>query len=209
MASTESFEDYVDSSLTLEDAIKWVEGVEVKQRVVGLADGGIKSPAPAGEDMRKLFMKKRLGTPDEIIELIEKKLPEALMLERQLASVIALMPSADPVMVSHRARAAAQAASIAARLVESEKVCKEYAMAFFPAEARVEGILFWDMILELASKATAQPIETSVPAPVKAPAANSAGVLSKRSEEHTSELQSLMRISYAVFCLKKKISRQY
>src|SRR3546814_3181637 len=28
-----------------------------------------------------------------------------------------------------------------------------------------------------------------------------------RSEEHTSELQSLMRISYAVFCLKKKKSR--
>src|SRR3546814_5081267 len=28
---------------------------------------------------------------------------------------------------------------------------------------------------------------------------------SHRSEEHTSELQSLMRISYAVFCLKKKI----
>src|SRR3546814_10007451 len=30
-----------------------------------------------------------------------------------------------------------------------------------------------------------------------------------RSEEHTSELQSLMRISYAVFCLKKKITKQY
>src|SRR3546814_7173940 len=29
-------------------------------------------------------------------------------------------------------------------------------------------------------------------------------VLDDRSEEHTSELQSLMRISYAVFCLKKK-----
>src|SRR3546814_7370642 len=28
--------------------------------------------------------------------------------------------------------------------------------------------------------------------------------VSNRSEEHTSELQSLMRISYAVFCLKKK-----
>src|SRR3546814_10371346 len=28
--------------------------------------------------------------------------------------------------------------------------------------------------------------------------------LTRRSEEHTSELQSLMRISYAVFCLKKK-----
>src|SRR3546814_2167423 len=30
-----------------------------------------------------------------------------------------------------------------------------------------------------------------------------------RSEEHTSELQSLMRISYAVFCLKKKKKQQY
>src|SRR3546814_6578146 len=30
------------------------------------------------------------------------------------------------------------------------------------------------------------------------------GVSPARSEEHTSELQSLMRISYAVFCLKKK-----
>src|SRR3546814_9114251 len=30
-----------------------------------------------------------------------------------------------------------------------------------------------------------------------------------RSEEHTSELQSLMRTSYAVFCLKKKIRRQH
>src|SRR3546814_5460439 len=29
----------------------------------------------------------------------------------------------------------------------------------------------------------------------------------KRSEEHTSELQSLMRISYAVFCLKKKTQK--
>src|SRR3546814_7867761 len=29
--------------------------------------------------------------------------------------------------------------------------------------------------------------------------------LDSRSEEHTSELQSLMRISYAVFCLKKKL----
>src|SRR3546814_9918603 len=29
-------------------------------------------------------------------------------------------------------------------------------------------------------------------------------IIGERSEEHTSELQSLMRISYAVFCLKKK-----
>src|SRR3546814_2702128 len=34
------------------------------------------------------------------------------------------------------------------------------------------------------------------------------GAMTGRSEEHTSELQSLMRISYAVFCLKKK-NRHY
>src|SRR3546814_6465656 len=34
------------------------------------------------------------------------------------------------------------------------------------------------------------------------------GELLGRSEEHTSELQSLMRISYAVFCLKKKKNKQ-
>src|SRR3546814_1562399 len=37
------------------------------------------------------------------------------------------------------------------------------------------------------------------------PAPESTGVT--RSEEHTSELQSLMRISYAVFCLKKKTTK--
>src|SRR3546814_2101653 len=35
-------------------------------------------------------------------------------------------------------------------------------------------------------------------------AGESLALVSDRSEEHTSELQSLMRISYAVFCLKKK-----
>src|SRR3546814_5207184 len=34
-------------------------------------------------------------------------------------------------------------------------------------------------------------------------------LVTARSEEHTSELQSLMRISYAVFCLKKKIRLRY
>src|SRR3546814_4619699 len=34
-------------------------------------------------------------------------------------------------------------------------------------------------------------------------------VLPHRSEEHTSELQSLMRISYAVFCLKKKTKKTH
>src|SRR3546814_10031264 len=36
---------------------------------------------------------------------------------------------------------------------------------------------------------------------------NQSTAFQERSEEHTSELQSLMRISYAVFCLKKKINQ--
>src|SRR3546814_9947685 len=39
-----------------------------------------------------------------------------------------------------------------------------------------------------------------------APAKARIVLINPRSEEHTSELQSLMRISYAVFCLKKKMS---
>src|SRR3546814_8835554 len=35
------------------------------------------------------------------------------------------------------------------------------------------------------------------------------GLRARRSEEHTSELQSLMRTSYAVFCLKKKTTPTY
>src|SRR3546814_8561726 len=45
----------------------------------------------------------------------------------------------------------------------------------------------------------AQHFASSRPIPVDAPV---------RSEEHTSELQSLMRISYAVFCLKKTTNHQ-
>src|SRR3546814_8495751 len=36
-----------------------------------------------------------------------------------------------------------------------------------------------------------------------------ADAFAKRSEEHTSELQSLMRLTYAVFCLKKKKRNHY
>src|SRR3546814_4878417 len=42
-----------------------------------------------------------------------------------------------------------------------------------------------------------------------APAAADKLLDQMRSEEHTSELQSLMRISYAVFCLKKKTHKIY
>src|SRR3546814_4129005 len=45
---------------------------------------------------------------------------------------------------------------------------------------------------------------TAVVIPVSAYAQAPITIEGERSEEHTSELQSLMRISYAVFCLKKK-----
>src|SRR3546814_2391780 len=43
--------------------------------------------------------------------------------------------------------------------------------------------------------------------PVKADDTADHRMHAERSEEHTSELQSLMRISYAVFCLKKKTNK--
>src|SRR3546814_6543924 len=58
------------------------------------------------------------------------------------------------------------------------------------------------MTLGMLACATAGAQQPAPPPPdtaQPAPAADAA-----RSEEHTSELQSLMRISYAVFCLKKK-----
>src|SRR3546814_6476371 len=45
---------------------------------------------------------------------------------------------------------------------------------------------------------------SSSPDPSSCASINSTATATSRSEEHTSELQSLMRISYAVFCLKKK-----
>src|SRR3546814_5852325 len=52
-----------------------------------------------------------------------------------------------------------------------------------------------------------------LPLPTPAAARHSLGIQrlagAHRSEEHTSELQSLMRISYAVFCLKKKSNYNY
>src|SRR3546814_6533730 len=47
------------------------------------------------------------------------------------------------------------------------------------------------------------------PGRVQPAAAAAARRRADRSEEHTSELQSLMRISYAVFCLKKKTTLTY
>src|SRR3546814_4326656 len=48
-----------------------------------------------------------------------------------------------------------------------------------------------------------------LPIPVQPMKATAAVLLTARSEAHTSELQSLMRISYAVYCLKKQKKTKY
>src|SRR3546814_4463029 len=63
------------------------------------------------------------------------------------------------------------------------------------AMVTLEGQLSWDQIADIcAGVGVVGLINLSV----------SFTLALSRSEEHTSELQSLMRISYAVFCLKKK-----
>src|SRR3546814_4911599 len=56
------------------------------------------------------------------------------------------------------------------------------------------------------SKPTSRSPRRSSGEPLKNSVAGGPMMPKRRSEEHTSELQSLMRISYAVFCLKKKNS---
>src|SRR3546814_5508364 len=55
-----------------------------------------------------------------------------------------------------------------------------------------------------ANAAVSFALATSVASGSASEISGALGLYTPRSEEHTSELQSLMRISYAVFCLKKK-----
>src|SRR3546814_20630229 len=58
------------------------------------------------------------------------------------------------------------------------------------------------------SREAHDPVHRRGPSFQQSPAGRASARSGERSEEHTSELQSLMRISYAVFCLKKKKSTQ-
>src|SRR3546814_1122771 len=61
--------------------------------------------------------------------------------------------------------------------------------------------------MEREREAAAAVDDTDAAADAADASAVDGGELPARSEEHTSELQSLMRISYAVFCLKKKTNQ--
>src|SRR3546814_1351685 len=73
---------------------------------------------------------------------------------------------------------------------------------------RLNAMFFSAHVAEIYFAIIEHPIDAIIalgkPQPIVAAADLEKLSLAPRSEEHTSELQSLMRISYAVFCLKKK-----
>src|SRR3546814_3127316 len=75
-----------------------------------------------------------------------------------------------------------------------------------PVNLREELSVFSSLFLPLS--AVAYPVGPQRRMAEKPDIDHSAQLSRKRSEEHTSELQSLMRISYAVFCLKKTTTTQ-
>src|SRR3546814_5534812 len=73
---------------------------------------------------------------------------------------------------------------------------------FGPGVEQREGVVLGDHLQQFDDIAVAV---TAVGGEHRSrPARRTVKLHAERSEEHTSELQSLMRISYAVFCLKKK-----
>src|SRR3546814_7828557 len=90
--------------------------------------------------------------------------------------------------------------------------------AFAPAELVIEAAtereeikraIFASVGAHLSDTAILATNTSSIPITRLAQASpDPARFIGVRSEEHTSELQSLMRISYAVFCLKKKNTKQ-
>src|SRR3546814_2537993 len=77
------------------------------------------------------------------------------------------------------------------------------------AEALAGGVASADVVLNILARSRSAPVEPSIATPDHLqlhiePIADAGRYDRLRSEEHTSELQSLMRLSYAVFCLKKK-----
>src|SRR3546814_8414383 len=90
-----------------------------------------------------------------------------------------------------------------------EEVGKIYVAQYFPPETKAAALDVVHNIMAAMGRRIDQLSWMSAEAKAKAHEKLAAftpkiGYPDKRSEEHTSELQSLMRLSYAVFCLKKK-----
>src|SRR3546814_5203615 len=77
-----------------------------------------------------------------------------------------------------------------------------------PRSTRTDTLFPYTTLFRSTRQRWTKPRPSQLPSPrpnrSAEPRVRSAAGMTTRSEEHTSELQSLMRISYAVFCLKKK-----
>src|SRR3546814_5914751 len=74
-----------------------------------------------------------------------------------------------------------------------------YTTLFRSISSASSGLTSTALVLPTAARGNASPVSSTTAVTIEG----------SRSEEHTSELQSLMRISYAVFCLKKKTQYKY
>src|SRR3546814_9817748 len=115
----------------------------------------------------------------------------------------------DPAEVDNAARLAMLLAGAGGGV----KICKEFFTAQGPDGVRLAvggAPLFLDLKFHDIPNTVAGAVRAAVdlrPAILNVHASGGRAMMAaaaERSEEHTSELQSLMRISYAVFCLKKK-----
>src|SRR3546814_4372184 len=88
--------------------------------------------------------------------------------------------------------------SCTSNIFAADAICET---AWTEAEARELLVDSWKRGPRNSAPASARPMNRMTP---MMPISTFDMVTRFRSEEHTSELQSLMRISYAVFCLKKK-----
>src|SRR3546814_2394632 len=77
-----------------------------------------------------------------------------------------------------------------------------------PRSTRTDTLFPYTTLFRSPATRNSAPSASSSGQPESRPASQARTESAKRSEEHTSELQSLMRISYAVFCLKKKNKHQ-
>src|SRR3546814_6755454 len=101
--------------------------------------------------------------------------------------------------------AAADAAGLAAAAVDKQFLLEVPGCAIGTEEIAQGGAAALDRFGQHFTNPVGEPRAVGARQLARAPRRPDAGAEQAfRSEEHTSELQSLMRISYAVFCLKKK-----
>src|SRR3546814_4267447 len=94
-----------------------------------------------------------------------------------------------------------------AHIIEAAEQCERTALSELAEPRKLDSLLAdWptERTLLFADEQGGTPLAKAAEAGPGAILIGPEGGFTDRSEEHTSELQSLMRISYAVFCLKKK-----